>query len=108
MALAIMDVFMQLNGFELMAREEDAALTIRSLAAGDLSETELAIWIQENFLSILMVLRFSVLPVERRGIRSLGRSRRGIAVGQLSKEFPASGFGNQNTNGNAFPNCKSQ
>lgn len=48
MALAIMDVFMQLNGFELTAREEDAVLTIRSLAAGDLSESELSIWIQQN------------------------------------------------------------
>ena len=43
-ALAIIDVFMQLNGFELIAREEDAVLTIRSLAAGELSETELARW----------------------------------------------------------------
>lgn len=47
-ALAIIDVFMQLNGFELIAREEDAVLTIRSLAAGELSETELASWIENN------------------------------------------------------------
>jgi death-on-curing protein len=51
-ALAIMDVFMQINGFELTAREEDAVLTIRSLAAGDLSETELAIWIQQYSVPI--------------------------------------------------------
>jgi death-on-curing protein len=47
-ALAIIDVFMQINGFELTAREEDAVLTIRSLAAGDLNEAELATWIQKN------------------------------------------------------------
>ena len=47
-ALAIIDVFMQLNGFELIAREEDAVLTIRSLAAGELSEAELASWIENN------------------------------------------------------------
>jgi hypothetical protein len=29
-------------------REEDAVLTIRSLAAGELSEAELADWIQKN------------------------------------------------------------
>jgi death-on-curing protein len=51
-ALAIMDVFMQLNGFELTAREEDAVLTIRSLAAGELSESELSIWIQQNIAPI--------------------------------------------------------
>ena len=33
---------------ELNAREEDAVLTIRSLAAGELSETELASWIENN------------------------------------------------------------
>jgi death on curing protein len=47
-ALAVIDVFLQLNGFELIVREEDAALTIRSLAAGELDEAELADWIQEN------------------------------------------------------------
>jgi death on curing protein len=47
-ALAIIDVFMQLNGLELTAREEDAVLTIRSLAAGELNEAELANWIREN------------------------------------------------------------
>ena len=54
MALAIIDVFMQLNGFELMVREEDAVLTIRSLAAGELNEAELADWIQKNAVSICL------------------------------------------------------
>ena len=48
LALAVIDVFLQLSGFELTAREEDAVLTIRSLAAGDLSEADLANWIEKN------------------------------------------------------------
>jgi death on curing protein len=40
-ALAIIDVFMQLNGFELIAREEDAVLTIRSLARANQSKLSL-------------------------------------------------------------------
>jgi len=52
MALAIIDVFLQLNGFELMALEEDAVLTIRSVAAGELNEAELASWVQQNSVAI--------------------------------------------------------
>jgi death-on-curing protein len=44
-ALAIVDVFLQLNGSELTATEEDAATTILALAAGEVSEPELAEWI---------------------------------------------------------------
>lgn len=44
-ALAIIDVFLQLNGSELTAGEEDAATTILALAAGDVSEAELTEWI---------------------------------------------------------------
>jgi death on curing protein len=47
-ALAIIDVFLQLNGSELVAREEDAAATILALAAGDLSEPDLADWIKAH------------------------------------------------------------
>jgi death-on-curing protein len=47
-ALAIIDVFLQLNGSELTAREEDAAATILALAAGELSEPELAEWIKAH------------------------------------------------------------
>ena len=47
-ALAIIDVFLQLNGFELNASEADAASTILALAAGDLTEDELADWITAN------------------------------------------------------------
>ena len=44
-ALAIIDVFLRLNGSELTADELDAAETIQSLAAGDLTEEQLAEWI---------------------------------------------------------------
>ena len=48
MALASIDVFLQMNGLALIATEEDAAITITSLAAGELNETELADWIKNN------------------------------------------------------------
>jgi death on curing protein len=44
-ALAIIDVFLRLNGLELMADEMDAVDIIHSLAAGDMTEEELADWI---------------------------------------------------------------
>jgi len=44
-ALAIVDVFLRLNGSELTADEMDAVDTIQSLAAGDLTEGQLAEWI---------------------------------------------------------------
>jgi death on curing protein len=47
-ALAIIDVVLQLNGSELIAREEDAAAMILALAAGDLSEREMAEWIKAH------------------------------------------------------------
>ena len=44
-ALAIIDVFLRMNGLALTADETDAVTTIQSLAAGDLSEEQLAEWI---------------------------------------------------------------
>jgi len=44
-ALAIVDVFLRLNGSELTADEMDAVDTIQALAAGDLTEDQLAEWI---------------------------------------------------------------
>ena len=44
-ALAIIDVFLRMNGLELMSDELDAVDTIQSLAAGDLTEDQLADWI---------------------------------------------------------------
>jgi death-on-curing protein len=47
-ALAVIDVFLQLNGRELLAEEVDAANTIQSVAAGDLTEEQLADWIRKH------------------------------------------------------------
>jgi death-on-curing protein len=47
-ALAVVDVFLRINDSELTADEADAALTIQSLAAGDLTEDEFAAWIAAN------------------------------------------------------------
>jgi death on curing protein len=44
-ALAIIDVFLRMNGLTLDADEMDAVLTIQMLAAGELSEDALADWI---------------------------------------------------------------
>jgi death-on-curing protein len=47
-ALAIVDVFLRLNGSELTADEMDAVDTIQALAAGDLTEEQLTQWIAGN------------------------------------------------------------
>ena len=47
-ALAVIDVFLRINGSGLSATEEDAADTIRRLAAGELTESDLAVWISAN------------------------------------------------------------
>lgn len=47
-ALAVVDVFLQLNGHELVASEPDAASTFLALAAGDLTEDDLTAWIGGN------------------------------------------------------------
>jgi death-on-curing protein len=51
-ALAINDVFLRLNGFELAVDELDAVDTIQSLAAGDLTEDQLADWITAHTAAI--------------------------------------------------------
>lgn len=48
LALAVMDVFLQLNGRELTVIEANAVLTMQDVAAGNLSEEELAGWVREN------------------------------------------------------------
>ncbi len=44
----VMAVFLELNGFTFCATEESTVVSILSLAAGDHSESELALWIKEN------------------------------------------------------------
>ena len=47
-ALFAAGVFLEKNGLWLAADQVDAALTILKLAAGDLRESELAVWITAN------------------------------------------------------------
>ncbi|MDX2504105.1 MAG: type II toxin-antitoxin system death-on-curing family toxin [Gammaproteobacteria bacterium] len=47
-SLVAIDVFLALNGYELSAEETNAVFTIESLAAGNISEEELSLWIKEN------------------------------------------------------------
>lgn len=47
-ALTAIGVFLYVNGKELIASEPDAALTIESVAGGEMSEEELAAWIEGN------------------------------------------------------------
>jgi death-on-curing protein len=47
-ALAAIDVFLQMNGHELVAEEADAVLTIQDLAASAIDEPQLARWIETN------------------------------------------------------------
>ncbi|MDJ0947913.1 MAG: type II toxin-antitoxin system death-on-curing family toxin [Alphaproteobacteria bacterium] len=47
-ALAVADVFLQLNGHEIVAPEVEAVAVFQDLAAGEIEEAELAAWIQSN------------------------------------------------------------
>ncbi len=47
-ALAAADVFLQLNGHEIVVEEVEAVTMIRDLAAGEIGEEELAAWITAN------------------------------------------------------------
>lgn len=46
--LISMDVFLQMNGSELVASEPDAVITIRSIAEGAMTEDELVQWVRMN------------------------------------------------------------
>jgi death-on-curing protein len=47
-ALVVSFAFLDANGMELNATQEDAYLTILGLAAGEISENQLAIWFERN------------------------------------------------------------
>ena len=51
-ALAIIDVFLRMNGLALIADEMDAVMAIQALAAGDLTEDALADWITANSVAV--------------------------------------------------------
>ena len=48
LALISTDVFLQINGYELVADEADAVAVIRELASREISEQILANWIEDN------------------------------------------------------------
>lgn len=47
-SLTVTDVFLRINGWQLIAEEIEAVYVIRDLAAGVLDENELATWIEKN------------------------------------------------------------
>jgi len=51
-ALAIIDVFLRMNGLALIADEMDAVMAIQALAAGDLTEDAMADWITANSVAV--------------------------------------------------------
>jgi death-on-curing protein len=47
-ALVVSFAFLDVNGFEVTASQEDAFLTILGLAAGEITEAQLAEWFERN------------------------------------------------------------
>lgn len=47
-AFTVSLTFLKLNGFEMTATKEDRVLTFWSLAAGQISEEQLALWFERN------------------------------------------------------------
>lgn len=47
-ALAAMDVFLAINGQDLVADEAEAVVVVNAVAAGELSQEELAEWLESN------------------------------------------------------------
>jgi len=47
------DVFLQMNGRELTASEEEAVVTFRDLAAGEVTERALADWIRNHSTELI-------------------------------------------------------
>lgn len=51
-ALVVSFAFLDVNGLEVTASQEDAYLTILALASGEISEPELALWFAEHTASM--------------------------------------------------------
>jgi death-on-curing protein len=51
-ALVVADLFLMLNGYELVSSPVENVLTVLSLADGSLSEEELTSWIRKNIKSL--------------------------------------------------------
>jgi death-on-curing protein len=52
-ALASIDVFLQMSGNELIATEVETVVTIQALAAGEVDETQLAEWVSRNMQALV-------------------------------------------------------
>jgi death-on-curing protein len=44
----LMDIFLQKNGWEIVAHEEDAYSTMMALASGELTKARLSKWLKEH------------------------------------------------------------
>jgi death on curing protein len=51
-AFVVMELFLNLNGWELNANDADCISTMQALASGDLSEKALATWLRKNIESL--------------------------------------------------------
>lgn len=51
-AFILMDIFLQKNGWEIVADEEEAYATVMDLAAGRLTKAQLAVWIREHSIRL--------------------------------------------------------
>ena len=47
-ALAAMDVFLLLNGYDLVSDEAEAVVTVNLVAAGEISQEELSEWLEQH------------------------------------------------------------
>jgi death on curing protein len=47
-SLALMELFLMLNGFELLSPDEENEEIILALARGDISEDEMVAWVRDN------------------------------------------------------------
>lgn len=52
-ALAAMDVFLTLNDYDLVADEAEAVVVVRTVAAGEMEQEELAEWLEANSSPLL-------------------------------------------------------
>jgi death-on-curing protein len=50
-AMQVAFVFLEFNGFPVIAKEEEACIIFLSLAAGEMTEEELALWLAEHTAS---------------------------------------------------------
>ena len=51
-ALVVMESFLVMHGYELAADDAEAVALILSLAAGEISDDELVIWVRENLIAL--------------------------------------------------------